>query len=262
MDDAGWLPFVFKLATTAAVVVVTCRVVERAGPVLGGLVATLPITIVPTFTFLAMEHDAAFIGDTALGGIRALTATTAFIVAYGLTVTRIGLAGGLAAGLAAWLATALAPRPDGIWAGAAIFAPAMVVAMALLRRVRQLRPTLRGGTSRWDVPMRAAGAMALVALALWVGRNLGAAAAGLAAMAPVVMTSLGLMLHRRLGGTGASAVLANMLPGIIGNAVAVVTLNLTAVALGAAGALSLALGICIAWNLGLLALARRGYGNS
>ncbi len=258
MAEPGWLEFALKLCSTAAVVVVTCRAVERAGPVLGGLIATLPISVIPTFIFLAMEHDAAFIGGTALGGMRALTGTVAFIATYSLATPRHGLAWGLPAALLAWLLAVTLPRPDGIWAGAAIFALAMAAALIALRRVRAVRPVLRGAGSRWDVPIRAAGAMALLALALALGRSLGPVAAGVAAMAPVVMTSLGLMLHRRLGGPGAAAVLANALPGIIGNAVAVVTLNLTAIRLGSAAALSLALGICIVWNLGLLARTQRG----
>jgi len=256
VEGLAWLELALKLGSTAAVVVLVCLVVERSGPVLGGLIATLPISAGPTFVFLAMEHDAAFIGASALGGIRALTGTLAFIIIYGLAVPRWGLLAGLPAALAGWALTVTAPRPDSIWAGAAIFAVAMAAGLVLLRRVRAVRPALRGGSSRWDVPMRALAAMLLVALALALGRAFGPAAAGIAALAPIIMTSLGLMLHRRLGGAGAASVLANSLPGIIGNAVAVVTLNRTAVGLGSAGALILALGICVAWNLALLAAAR------
>lgn len=257
MPELAWLEFALKLGSTAAVVVLTCLAVERAGPVLGGLIATLPISAGPTFVFLAMEHDSAFIGATALGGIRALTGTLSFIIVYGLVVPRWGLLIGLPAALAGWAATVTSPRPDSIWAGAAIFALVVTAGLLLLRRVRAVRPVLRGGSSRWDIPMRAVGAMVLVALALVLGRAFGPAAAGIAALAPIIMTSLGLMLYRRLGGAGAASVLANTLPGIMGNAFAVVALNRTAVPLGSALALSLALAICVAWNLGMFAFTRR-----
>ena len=98
--------------------------------------------------------------------------------------------------------------------------------------------------------------MALVALVLVIGRLLGPRAAGLAALAPVVMTSLGILLYPRLGGAGAAAVLANTLPGMLGNSVAVAVLHLTAVPLGSTPALLLALAICVAWNGAITAWQR------
>ena len=44
--------------------VVTFLVVERAGPLVGAMVATLPITAGPAYAFLAAEHGAADIPAT------------------------------------------------------------------------------------------------------------------------------------------------------------------------------------------------------
>jgi hypothetical protein len=99
--------------------------------------------------------------------------------------------------------------------------------------------------------------MGLVAVVLALGRLFGPAAAGIAALAPVVMTSLGLLLYPRIGAAGAAAVLANSVPGIFGNALAVVALNRLAVPLGAPAALLLALGVCVAWNGMLLGVGIR-----
>jgi hypothetical protein len=80
-------------------------------------------------------------------------------------------------------------------------------------------------------------------------------AAGVAALVPIVMVSLAIILHPRIGGMGASAVIAHALPGLAGFGVAVAAMHLAVLPLGAPLALALALGVCVAWNAGL-ALAR------
>ena len=256
--DPAILELAMKMAATAAVVVVACLLVERAGPLVGGLIATMPISAGPGFFFLAMEHDAAFIGASAAGGVRALTATIVFVSIYALIAPKAGLLPGLGGALVAWFAIAAAPRPGNIFVDAGIFVGAFAVCFGLTRAARAFRPALRGRSSVWDIPVRAAGAMVLVAVVLALGRLFGPAAAGIAALAPIVMTSLALLLYPRLGAAGAASVLANALPGMFGNAIAVVVLNRTAVGLGSGVALLVALGICGVWNLGLLGVSRMG----
>src|SRR5579883_1439902 len=55
-----------KLAITAAFVVGAARTAERAGPLIGAMVATLPIAAGPAYVFLALDHDASFIAASAL----------------------------------------------------------------------------------------------------------------------------------------------------------------------------------------------------
>ena len=99
--------------------------------------------------------------------------------------------------------------------------------------------------------------MCVVATVLLTGRWLGPEAAGIAALVPVVLTSLVLILHRRAGGPAAAAVLANSIPGLIGFTLGLVTFHLAVVPLGSAAALLLALAVCVCWNAALLALAVR-----
>ena len=61
------LTLVVKMAVTAGFVVAATVTAERAGPVVGGLVATLPIGAGPVYVFLAMDHDAHFIAHSAVG---------------------------------------------------------------------------------------------------------------------------------------------------------------------------------------------------
>ena len=55
------LMLVLRMAVAAAFVVTASFITERSGPVIGALVATLPISAGPSYVFLALDHDAAFI---------------------------------------------------------------------------------------------------------------------------------------------------------------------------------------------------------
>jgi hypothetical protein len=257
------LALALKLAITAAVVVLACRMVERTGPLIGAMIATLPVSAGPAYAFLAMEHGPAFIAASALASMTALAATNVFVTLYAWRARRSSRHGPLpaiAAALGGWLAVASLPSllAPGLPLAAAINLALFVLCSQVTRDWRRAPLGPRGRASRWDVPIRAAAAMALVALVLAIGRLLGPLAAGVAALAPVVMTSLGILLYPRLGGAGAAAVLANTLPGMLGNSVAVVALALTAVPLGSTVALLLALLICVAWNGGITIWQTRG----
>ena len=86
--------------------------------------------------------------------------------------------------------------------------------------------------------------------------RIGPGATGNVAVFPIVMTSIMFILHGRVGGKAAAAVMASSVVGLIGLALAFVTLNLTAVPMGAAWGLSLALCVSIGWSL-LVLLAKR-----
>ena len=63
------LTLIVKMAVTAGFVLVATVTAERAGPLVGGLVATLPISAGPVYIFLALDHDAHFIAQGALGSL-------------------------------------------------------------------------------------------------------------------------------------------------------------------------------------------------
>ena len=108
----------------------------------------------------------------------------------------------------------------------------------------------------WDVPARVVAVMTIVITVLVVGQVLGPRAAGIAALMPVVLTSLAVILHPRIGGAATSVVFAHSLPGMVGFALSLLVLHLSVVALGSSAALILALATCLAWN-GMLILERR-----
>ena len=81
-DAMFWLPLATKMAVTAAFLVAATLVAERAGPLVGGLVATLPISAGPAYAFLSLDHDAAFIAASATASLAANAVTGLFALCY------------------------------------------------------------------------------------------------------------------------------------------------------------------------------------
>ena len=72
------LMLALRMAVAAAFVVTASIITERSGPVIGALIATLPISAGPSYVFLALDHDAAFIAEGALASL-AINAATMFL---------------------------------------------------------------------------------------------------------------------------------------------------------------------------------------
>jgi len=70
------------MAVTAAFVVSASIITERSGPVIGALIATLPISAGPSYVFLALDHDAAFIANGALASLPINAATIWLALTY------------------------------------------------------------------------------------------------------------------------------------------------------------------------------------
>ncbi|MBK3424582.1 hypothetical protein HPY25_22110, partial [Methylobacterium sp. IIF4SW-B5] len=121
-DGAFWAALLVKMLTSAVIVVLASLAVERAGALVGAMIATLPLSAGPAYLFLALDHDAAFLRDSAVASLPAIAATALFIAAYAALARRHGVAPSLAAALGTWTAAALALRALGggpLGAGAA-----------------------------------------------------------------------------------------------------------------------------------------------
>ena len=114
-------------------------------------------------------------------------------------------------------------------------------------------------TRRWyDIPLRAVMAATLVTSVVTISTHVGPTVTGMLAVFPIVLTSLMLILHPRIGGKASAAVLANTLPGLGGFSLCLLALHLTAVPLGSTLALIVALVVSIAANLSIWAARQRG----
>ena len=246
------------MAITAAFVVSASVITERSGPVIGALVATLPISAGPSYVFLALDHDAAFIAEGALASLPINAATIILGLTYVVLAQRQNALVSCLGAVAVWIALASIIRSvqwtlaGGLIANAIAFA----ICVPLLRRFRHVRMPLI--TRRWyDIPLRAALVATLVATVVtssgWVGPKI----SGIIALFPVVFTSMMLILHPRIGGPPTAAVIANSAGGLMGLGIAIAMINVASLRFGSAIGFSVALAICVSWNLGLWWWGRR-----
>lgn len=248
----------FRMAITAAFVVTASVITERSGPVIGALVATLPISAGPSYVFLALDHDAAFIAEGALASLPINAATVFLGLTYVVLAQRRSALVSCAVALAAWIALASIIRMfqwtllAGLIANVVTFA----ICVPLLQGYRHVKMPLI--TRRWyDVPLRAGLVATLVATVVTTSGWVGPRISGIIALFPIVFTSLMLILHPRIGGPATAAVIANGAWGLMGFGIAVAVLHVVALQWGSAIGLSLALATCVSWNLGLWWWSRR-----
>src|SRR5881227_687465 len=102
-DLAFILSLALRMAVSAAFVVIASMITERSGPAIGALVATLPVSAGPSYIFLALDHDAAFIAQSALASLPINAATVLMILLIVILAQRFGMVASLGAGLAVWL---------------------------------------------------------------------------------------------------------------------------------------------------------------
>ena len=252
------LTLALRMAVTAAFVVSASVITERSGPVIGALVATLPISAGPSYVFLALDHDAAFVGAGALASLPINAATIFLGLVYVVLAQRHGALVSCIAAVVVWIALAAIIRQvqwslaGGLIANAIAFA----ICVPLLARYRHVKmPPIK---RRWyDIPLRASLVATLVATVVTLSGWVGPKVSGIIALFPVVFTSMLLILHPRIGGPPTAAVLANSGWGLMGLGIAIAVLNLVAPRFGSAAALILALATCVIWNLVLWWNGRR-----
>src|SRR5260370_37454311 len=105
-DLAFILTLALRMAVTAAFVVSASIITERSGPVIGALVATLPISAGPSYVFLALDHDAAFIADGALASLPINAATIFLALTYVVLAQRRSASVSCLAAVAVWIVLA------------------------------------------------------------------------------------------------------------------------------------------------------------
>jgi hypothetical protein len=251
--DLHFILFLFlRMAIAAAFVVSASVITERSGPVIGALVATLPVSAGPSYVFLAIDHDAAFIAQGALSSLPVNAATIFMALTYVVLAQRHSLLVSCGSAFAVWIAIASVIRMFdwSLAAGLAVNLIAFGICIPLLAGYRHVKMPLV--TRRWyDIPMRAALVATLVAIVVSTSSWVGPRISGIIALYPVVFSSMMVILHPRIGGPPTAAVLANSAWGLLGFGMAITVVHVGATNFGSAVGLSLALATCIGWNLTL-----------
>jgi hypothetical protein len=250
---------VLRMAIAAAFVVSASFVTERSGPAIGALIATLPISAGPSYVFLALDHDAAFIAQGALASLPINAATVFLGLTYVLLSQRHGVVVSCAGAVAVWLVLAFFVRMVdwSLAGGVLVNVIAYAICTPLMQRYRhidKMPPIAR----RWyDVPLRASLVAALVGTVVTLSGWVGPTISGILALFPMVFTSMMLILHPRIGARATAAVIANSAWGLMGFGLAIAVMHVAVLQFGSAIGLSLALATCVSWNLALWWNGRR-----
>jgi hypothetical protein len=256
-DHLAWLEFAIRLVATASMVVIATWAAERSGPLIGSLIATLPISAGPAYVFVAVAHDADFIAKAALASLAVNAATISFMLAYVVTAQKRGLVLSYAAALTSWVAIGY-PVQSLDWSLAGAIALNVAVTAAALPIAHRLaKHTMSVTRRRWyDVPFRTGLVACFVSIVVAVSAHVGPAITGMLAVFPIVLSSLIVILQPRAGGEATASLIAHGMFGTVGFGAALIVLHLMAVPFGSGLALGAALAVCIGWNLVLLILRR------
>lgn len=248
-----------RMAVTAGFVLIATITAERAGPLLGGLVATLPVSAGPTYAFLALDHTAQFVADGALATLAINGVNAIFLLVYVRLAQRRSLSISLAAALVIWLMLTTASMRLA-WSLASACAwnlAAFATCLVLVHRFRLVAsPSVKA--SIHALGLRALAVAVLVGIVVGLSAQIGPTGSGVLAVVPVVLISVIVIVHRRLGGPATAAVMANAALGLVGFSIAVVVLRVAAIPLGSGVALLLALLASLTWGVSVYAVRRAG----
>ena len=95
MTASPELLFVFglllKIVMTAGIVVAASVVVERSGPFIGALIASLPTAGGAALIILAVEHPSAFVAASVIGSMVSVVISAVFALTYAALAQRHSL---------------------------------------------------------------------------------------------------------------------------------------------------------------------------
>ena len=250
-DPLFWYGLALKVALTAGIVVAASVLVERSGPFIGSLIASLPTAGGAAMIILAVEHPPAFIAQSAVGNLLANAATAVLALTYAALAQRHSLSVSLGGAFAVWfVAIAMSRFHDWtVVSATGLNAVAYALAIWAARRYR----VDHGG--RGKVPMTGADlawrttiVTVVVVVVTAASHSIGSLASGIFAFFPVALGSFLIILHRRLGGPAAASVAAYVLTPLVGLGLGFVAVHLLAEPAGVWWSYLLALSVGIGWN--------------
>jgi hypothetical protein len=258
-DPIFWYGLALKMAMTATIVVAASVAVERSGPFIGALIAALPTAAGAAYIILAIEHPPAFIAASAVGSLAADAAVAIFALAYAMLAQRHGIVLSLGVATVIWFGCAALLRLvewtplSALALNAAIFA-VTIPASARYRGAMVPRAGIK--RTRYDIPLRAATVALVVAVVTTASHWIGSFASGMFAVFPIVMGSFVVILHPRVGGPAAAAVLAHSQLPLIGLGLCFLGVHYLAEPIGVWWAFAAGLAITMTWS-GVLWVVRR-----
>jgi hypothetical protein len=258
-DLLFWYELVLKMAMTAAIVVTASVAVERSGPFIGALIATLPTAAGAAYIILAIEHPPSFIAASAIGTVAGNAVVAIFALTYALVAQRHGVAISITVAALVWVCAAAALRLVQWTPASALLLNALVLGVTICASVRFRREALARRDivrTRYDLPLRAGAAALVVAVVTTASHRIGPFASGTLAVFPIVIGTFVVILHLHVGGKAAAAVLAHAQLPLIGLCFGFLAVHYLAEPIGVWWSYAAGLAVTMAWS-GILWAGRR-----
>jgi hypothetical protein len=255
------MPFLIEIALkmtmTAAIVVTASVVAERSGPFVGAMIASLPTAAGAAYVILAIEHPPAFIAGSAIGSIAANAAVVVFSFTYAVLAQRLGVMTSLGGAMLVWFASVLMLRTVDWTVPTALVLCAVVFAVLIPASARyRTESKVRVATRPSDLVWRALAVALCVVVVTTASHSIGSLASGMFAVFPVVIASLLVIIHLRLGGPAAASVAAHVPVPLIGLGLGFVAVHYLVEPFGVWWALAGGLAVCLLWS-GVLWIAHQ-----
>jgi hypothetical protein len=186
-----------------------------------------------------------------LGTVAANAVVAVFAFAYAFLAQRQGILISITAAVFVWFCAAallrlLASTPASVLALNALVLAITIAASARFRRDAVSKKAIK--RKRYDLTLRALAAAVVVAVVTTLSHRIGSFASGTFAVFPIVMGTFVVILHARVGGKPAAAVLAHALPPLIGLAVGFLAVYYLAERIGVWWSYAVGLGITLSWS--------------
>jgi uncharacterized membrane protein (GlpM family) len=248
-----------KIVMTAGIVVAASVVVERFGPFIGALIASLPTAGGAALIILAFEHSPDFIAASVIGSMVSVAIGAVFALTYAALAQRHSLVTSLAGAFAVWFVPVFLSRlvPWTALSATLLVAVIFPATIYLSRRFRdegKARPKVQ--LTHRDLVWRTGVVTICVIVVTAASTAIGPYFSGVFAFFPVAMSSFFIILHSRIGGKAAGSVAAHLQAPLIGLAPGFLAVHYLAVPLGVWWSYLIGLSLGVGWNT-LLWLARR-----
>jgi hypothetical protein len=248
-----------KILLSPACVVAVSLIGRRWGLAVAGILGGLPMVAGPILLVETLLHGSGFGAEAAAGTLLGLVALTAFVVVYGRAAGAMGPTRCLLAGWTAFLLlVAILDRahpPSGV--SLLLAGAAFALGLRVLPTPSALPPALVR-PRWWDLPARAASALALVLLLTGISEALGPHLSGLLAPFPIITSVLAFFSHGEFGPERTLVLLRNFLFGFFGFAAFCFVLAISLSSLTIAAAFGLAFAASLATQAAVLFLRPRG----
>jgi hypothetical protein len=206
-----------KILLSPACVVAVSMIGRRWGLAVAGVLGGLPVVAGPILLVETIQHGREFGAEAAAGTLLGLVALTAFVVVYGRAAMAIGPIRCVLAGWTAFLL--VVALLDRVHLAAGISLLLAGAGFALGVQLLPTPPALPPALVRprwWDLPARAAAALALVLVLTGISDALGPHLSGLLAPFPIITSVLAFFSHGEFGAERTLVLLRNFLFGFYG----------------------------------------------